>query len=269
MGSCGGRKLDEGEQFLRDAIKRMEMSTMTYAGLLKSLRLLAKDDLITKQCASDILEPLFEDHDKNDKVYKKAQRKLYDYVMTSLHEKTNIYQVIFYIYPFLNHRGEERIVKIYEIFNHINRQEMNYHKLSAWFKKYIELCTDIANNHIYYEMEPGKAKDELSKLISEVYTSDHINTKLNYYMEGLRADKNDNSHITEEEFVKHFRNFDFSSFEDIRDRFLIDYGKSFFKQKIAVLALKIVANKPLYLSRYKNISFNEYLFKLKDQNFFN
>lgn len=224
MGNCCGRRYDEGEEFVRSTITRMELATATFEGLLKTLNLHAKDGFVSKKYASDVLEPLFVDHDKKETTYARAQRKLYDYVMHSLKDNTNVYEVLFYVYPFINHRGEERVVKLFELFNHINGEQLTHQKLALWFKKYLEYVTDVINNQIYYELESGKAKNELSELIAKVYTSAHISTKFNFYMEGLRADVLDHSLITRDEFVRHFRNYDLSRFEDVRDRFLIDYG---------------------------------------------
>jgi hypothetical protein len=224
MGACCGRSMNSGEERIRLAIVDTEflLSLFTYDKLLETLNKNAVDGKISKEKFQELL-PLFFTHDKERNRYFNYHKKLFDHLSQCISIHASVYEVLFFLYPYISHHEEAVTDKFYDIVYNLNNKVLQYSRFRASMKRYVEEVTVHLTSIFYRETEEGPVKDDLAKLSQNVFNNDNVNKELKYYVDGVIKDPSDTKLVGPVELHNHLKERRFTNWQDIRNRFLDEY----------------------------------------------
>ena len=121
MGQCCSNQHHVlGEEFVSHLLQNpsLKLRFFTYNKLLNEIVSKRVQQEIKKKHIDELLIPQFYDTTSKDNtaIYYK---NIFDYILTQLQEVNNMYIVILYFYPFINHEGEKCEETMYGIFQYI------------------------------------------------------------------------------------------------------------------------------------------------------
>ena len=230
MGSCCvANSTLIGEQFIRDILndESFKLRKFTYMELLNEVVSKRVEQEIPKEHVKQFLLPEFYDVGQSDsnEVYINS---IFSYIMDHLNEKNNMYLVILYFYPFINHKDEKTYDKFFDTIRFITQShklEIGRENVRHWLFQYISFCSWGITYAIRTKMPPADdLNNSIKLLLKGPYSEDKLNNFLDKLMNAL-TDGNPEEIINAEMFKKMFEKYDISSIENIRD-FLLDENEN-------------------------------------------
>ena len=222
MGSCCvANSTLMGEQFIRDVLadESLKLRNFSYMELLNETVSKRVEQEIPKEHVKQFLFPEFYDsnNSQSNEVYINS---IFNQILDHLEEKNNMYLVLLYFYPFINHTNEKK----HEIFFNLIRFITQSHKLEIsrenvrqWLFQYISFCSWGITNAVRKKMPPS---DDLNNSVKLLLKGPYSENKLNNLLEKLMNALTDGipeEVITLDMFKKMFEIFDISSIENVRD----------------------------------------------------
>lgn len=231
MGGCCSRTDNIAEDHLRNVVSHLNISEMKYETVSKEILELATKDEINKKTAEQYLKNLILEPNKkaanniNSQKLKKIQQKIFNFLTNTTKPKINVHELLFKLFPYCIPDSDNQLnaSNLFSLVFHLTNRETQVKKVEAVFKQYIENVTETLNHIIFSEQENGEINERLSKLMSEVYTQEHILIATKDYMKELKKQEIDSSIVTVNEFNKHFKELSFADYKDIRNYFLINF----------------------------------------------
>ena len=179
---------------------------------------------IPKEHVKQFLLPEFYNGDKSDanEIYINS---IFNYIIEHLEEKNNMYLVLLYFYPFINHENEEKHDKFFSTIRFITQShklEISRENVRQWLFQYISFCSWGITYAIRIKMPPADdLNNSIKLLLKGPFSEDKLNNFLDKLMEAL-TDGNPAEVITLNMFKKMFEKYDISSIENIRDFLLAE-----------------------------------------------
>ena len=222
MGSCCvANSTLLGEQFIRDILadESLKLRTFTYMELLNEIVSKRVEQEIPKEHVKQFLFPEFYDSNNSDSndVYINS---IFNQILNHLEEKNNMYLVILYFYPFINHTNEKKHENFFNLIRFITQShqlEISRENVRQWLFQYISFCSWGITNAVRTKMPPS---DDLSNSVKLLLKGPYSESKLNNLLERLMNALTDGipeEIITLDMFKKMFEIFDISSIENVRD----------------------------------------------------
>ena len=227
MGSCCvSNSTLIGEQFIRDILsdESFKLRKFTYMELLNEIVSKRVEQEIPKEHVKQFLFPEFYDGDKSDsnEIYINS---IFNYIMEHLEEKNNMYLVLLYFYPFINHEKEDKADKFFSIIRFITQShklEISRENVRQWLFQYISFCTWGVTYAIRIKMPPADdLNNSIKLLLKGPYSEDKLNNFLDKMMNTL-TNRIPEEVIKLDMFKKLFEKYDLSNIENIRDFLLAE-----------------------------------------------
>ena len=227
MGSCCvSNSTLIGEQFIRDILsdESFKLRKYTYMELLNEIVSKRVEQEIPKEHVKQFLFPEFFDGDKSDsnEIYINS---IFNYIMEHLEEKNNMYLVLLYFYPFINHEKEDKADKFFSIIRFITQShklEISRENVRQWLFQYISFCTWGVTYAIRIKMPPADdLNNSIKLLLKGPYSEDKLNNFLDKMMNTL-TNRIPEEVIKLDMFKKLFEKYDLSNIENIRDFLLAE-----------------------------------------------
>lgn len=218
MGQCCSNQHHVlGEEFVSHLLQNpsLKLRFFTYNKLLNEIVSKRVQQEIKKKHIDELLIPQFYDTTSKDNtaIYYK---NIFNYILTQLQEVNNMYIVILYFYPFINHEGEKCEETMYGIFQYIS-QKLTVQALEDNLLKYITFCTQGLTYAIWNKCDDPNIVSALDELNTNVYNSQNIKRFVDQIMFDIKRNSNGtNSIVNKEDFNKILLKWDISSAESIR-----------------------------------------------------
>ena len=222
MGSCCvSNSTLMGEQFIRDVLadESLELRNFTYMELLNEIVSKRVEQEIPKEHVKQFLFPEFYDsnNSQSNEVYINS---IFNQILDHLEEKNNMYLVLLYFYPFINHTNEKKHENFFNLIRFITQShklEISRENVRQWLFQYISFCSWGITNAVRKKMPPS---DDLNNSVKLLLKGPYSENKLNNLLEKLMNALTDGipeEIITLDMFKKMFEIFDISSIENVRD----------------------------------------------------
>ena len=227
MGSCCASNSNLiGEQFIRDILndESLKIRKYNYMELLNEIVSKRVEQEIPKENIKQFLIPEFYDADKTESndVY---INEIFTYILNQLQERNNMYLVLIYFYPFINHDDEKSPENFFNIIRFITqslRSEITRENVRKWLFNYILFCSWGITISIAKKLPPS---DDLNNSINSLINGPYSENKLNEFLEKLMniiTGGKDEEIIDLDMFKKMFEQYNILSIENVRDYLLAE-----------------------------------------------
>ena len=228
MGSCCVSNSSLlGEQFIREILsdESLKLRNYTYIELLNEIVSKRVEQEIPKLHVKQFLFPEFYDAEKSqlnsNDIYINA---IFNYILTRLDERNNMYLVLFYFYPFIRHDNDKKASTFFDTIRFITQShtiDISRENVRQWIFQYISFCSWGITYAVRTKMPPSDDLNQsIKSLLTEAYSEDNLNDFLDKLMNVL-TDGVPKEKITLDMFNKMFEQYDISNIENIRD-FLLE-----------------------------------------------
>ena len=224
MGSCCVSNSSLlGEQFIREILsdESLKLRNYTYIELLNEIASKRVEQEIPKLHVKQFLFPEFYDAEKSqlnsNDIYINA---IFNYILTRLDERNNMYLVLFYFYPFIRHDNDKKASTFFDTIRFITQShtiDISRENVRQWIFQYISFCSWGITYAVRTKMLPSDDLNQsIKSLLTEAYSEDNLNDFLDKLMNVL-TDGVPKEKITLDMFNKMFEQYDISNIENIRD----------------------------------------------------
>ena len=226
MGSCCTNNSNLiAENFIREILKdeSLQLRKYNYMELLNEIVSKRVEQEIPKDHVKQFLIKEFYDPNKTESndVYIES---IFNYILEHLEERNNMYLVLIYFYPFINHDQEkvhENFFNIIRFITQSHRLEISRENVRKWLFNYISFCSWGITYAIRIKLPPSDdLNNSFASLLNGPYSEDKLNNFLDRMMNALTNGLGEEI-INLEMFEKMFKQYDISSLENIRD-FLLE-----------------------------------------------
>lgn len=222
MGACCTSNVNLiGEQFIRDILQTesLNLRSMDYMDLLNEIVSKRVEQEIPKNHIKEYIIPDVYDPAKNmsNDIY---VQPIFTYILSQLNEKSNMYIVLLYFYPFIKHDKEKTYDNFFNCLRYVTQSlllQIDQNDVFTWLLKYISFCTygvtSAVNSVIQTSDDVSISLNEIIKgPFSENNIVKFVKKLMNVMTEGNKGDL-----ITCEMFKKLFNEYDISTIENVRD----------------------------------------------------
>ena len=211
---CGNSYNVIGEEFVKKVLKdeSLKLKNYDYIRLLNSIADIRVQQEIFKVHIDEYLIPSYYKENENSEfqIYVKS---IFDYIMSQLKEKNNMYLVLMYFYVFINHENEKVNENLFSIFRYI-AQILTVEDLKFWLTKYITFCTKGITFTIWQKCNDTSISQTLDELNTNVYSEQNIKKLVSHLLRNVEKE-GEKSVVKLEQFQEMCKNYDLSSYEGI------------------------------------------------------
>jgi hypothetical protein len=211
---CGNSYNVIGEEFVKKVLKdeSLKLKNYDYIRLLNSIADIRVQQEIFKVHIDEYLIPSYYKENENSEfqIYVKS---IFDYIMSQLKEKNNMYIVLMYFYVFINHENEKVDENLFSIFRYI-AQILTVEDLKFWLTKYITFCTKGITFTIWQKCNDTSISQTLDELNTNVYSEQNIKKLVSHLLRNVEKE-GEKSVVKLEQFQEMCKNYDLSSYEGI------------------------------------------------------
>ena len=211
---CGNSYNVIGEEFVKKVLKdeSLKLKNYDYIRLLNSIADIRVQQEIFKVHIDEYLIPSYYKENENSEfqIYVKS---IFDYIMSQLKEKNNMYIVLMYFYVFINHENEKVDENLFSIFRYI-AQILTVEDLKFWLTKYITFCTKGITFTIWQKCNDTSISQTLDELNTNVYSEQNIKKLVSHLLRNVEKE-GEKSVVKLEQFQEMCKNYDLSSYEGL------------------------------------------------------
>ena len=211
---CGNSYNVIGEEFVKKVLKdeSLKLKNYDYIRLLNSIADIRVQQEIFKVHIDEYLIPSYYKENENSEfqIYVKS---IFDYIMSQLKEKNNMYIVLMYFYVFINHENEKVNENLFSIFRYI-AQILTVEDLKFWLTKYITFCTKGITFTIWQKCNDTSISQTLDELNTNVYSEQNIKKLVSHLLRNIEKE-GEKSVVKLEQFQEMCKNYDLSSYEGL------------------------------------------------------
>ena len=215
MGQCCGNQYHiMGEEFISRLLQdeTFSLKDYDYNRLLNDIVSKRIQQEIHKKHIKDLLIP---DFYKKPSQFEKYYQSIFDYSLTTLEEKNNMYSVILLYYPFINHRDEKVEETMFGFFTYIN-VKLTIKALEESLIRYVTYCTKGVTFAVWQKCEDHNLAVALDELNTNVYREENIKRFVEKMMFDMKKKRGENVLVEKEDFKNLMMKWNLSSCENIR-----------------------------------------------------
>ena len=211
---CGNSYNVIGEEFVKKVLKdeSLKLKNYDYIRLLNSIADIRVQQEIFKVHIDEYLIPSYYKENANSE-FQLYVKSIFDYIMSQLKEKNNMYLVLMYFYVFINHENEKVDENLFSIFRYI-AQILTVEDLKFWLTKYITFCTKGITFTIWQKCNDTSISQTLDELNTNVYSEQNIKKLVSHLLRNVEKE-GEKSVVKLEQFQEMCKNYDLSSYEGI------------------------------------------------------
>ena len=225
MGSCCvNENKYKGEDFVKLLLiePNLKLRKINYNDLLNKIFDARVEQLVPKKHVIQYLIPEFYDKEEtnNNNIFFQS---IFNIIVNKLEDNNNMYIVLLYFYPFINHIDEKSYQNFFKFIRFItksSKNEVEKEKTQKILKKYIIFCTRDITYAIYVKCnDSDRMKRSMLNLLNLGFSENNIDTFLSKLM-SLLTDNEKNQIIKVDDFQKLFQEYDIASIEKVRSYLL-------------------------------------------------
>jgi hypothetical protein len=211
---CGNNYNVLGEEFVKRVLndESLRLKTFDYMRLLNDIANIRVQQEIYKVHIDEFLIPKFYKENANSE-YQIYIKSIFDYIISQLNEKNNMYAVLMYFYVFINHNNEKVDENLFSIFRYI-ALNLTVEDLRFWLTKYITFCTKGITFTIWQKCNDTSVSQALDDLNTNVYSEQNIKKLVSNLLKNIEKE-GEKSVVKIEQFKEICKNCDLSTFEGI------------------------------------------------------
>ena len=211
---CGNSYNVIGEEFVKKVLKdeSLKLKNYDYIRLLNSIADIRVQQEIFKVHIDEYLIPSYYKENANSE-FQLYVKSIFDYIMSQLKEKNNMYLVLMYFYVFINHENEKVDENLFSIFRYI-AQILTVEDLKFWLTKYITFCTKGITFTIWQKCNDTSISQTLDELNTNVYSEQNIKKLVSHLLRNVEKE-GEKSVVKLEQFQEMCKNYDLSSYEGL------------------------------------------------------
>ena len=225
MGSCcASENKYLGEDFVKVLLidPNLKLRKINYDELLNKIFDTRVEQLVPKKHIIQYLLPeCYEQKETN--INNKFLQSVFDTIINKLEDNNNMYIVLLYFYPFINHTNEksyQNFFKCVKFITKTNKKEIEKEAVQKILKKYITFCTKDVTYAIYIKCsDSDNIKGSMSNLLNQAFSENNIDI-LSAKLMSLLTDNDKKQTINVDDFQKLFKEYDIASIENVRSYLL-------------------------------------------------
>jgi hypothetical protein len=222
MGVCCSRSTNPGEELVRSVLSdpHFTLNSLTYEQLKALLENKGANGTITKNQYVELYSSFYNHstENPNQKIYK----KILDFISEKFSsDRISIFEVLYFLFPFIDHKGQKDLDKFYFILNNIHKNNLTITKFEESLRRYVELCTLDITKAVFQVIDNGPEREELNKGLDEYFINENVRNETKRLVANIL--KTENTPISPEEFYMYFKEVDIAKYDDVRDAFLNSY----------------------------------------------
>ena len=161
MGCCFLPSLTSGEDYIRRIIHSMNVWDTSYRELKSQLINNSLNDLIDKQTVKDVIFKSYAETEEH--------KLILDMILFRLQDKSSIYWVLYYLFPFLSF-SETSYLNFYEVILHLNKkQPPTLEDILKYLKYYYEFVLISITEELKNYLSKNKDKTgDKSEIVSDI-----------------------------------------------------------------------------------------------------
>lgn len=166
--------------------------------------------------------PVF--YEKKDNPYEKYHTELFNHILFFLKEKNNMYDVILFFYPFIDHTDEDVAKTFYSFIKYIYGQATLKNILDILLK-YFKYLTREINNVIIVCAEDKKVSDYLKENNELIFNDQNISSFIAIKMFDILKKYGENEVVPCEYFESVINRINLGNFSKVRHLFYNQFGE--------------------------------------------
>lgn len=163
-------------------------------------------------------------YEKNDNPYEKYHTELFNHILFFLKEKNNMYDVILFFYPFIDHTDEDVSKTFYSFIKYIYGQATLKNILDI-LSKYFKYLTREINNVVIACEENKNVSDQLKENNELIFNDQNISNFIAVKMFDILKKYGENEVVPCEYFESVMNKINLGSFSKIRHLFYNQFGE--------------------------------------------
>ncbi len=222
---CGGVSLNEGENYIQCIFSPQffRLASYDYNRLLNTIvKYRIEQEIHKKQVEENIIPEFFDKKDKTNP-YLIQHKAFFDEILSQLNEKNNMYTVLLYFYPFINHKNENVEDKLYELFNFVHhsiKQEL----FIQLFEKYIKFVTSDLTLVLWSKEDNSAMKGALDEL-RNVFSEKNVKEAANRMIFPVIKELGSNEDVPVKLFRDSVKTYNVGDYKSVRMQILSQYGE--------------------------------------------
>jgi len=191
MGCCVNKVDTKDEDFTRDIISDLKISTINYKDLRENLfTYMKKKKVIEKKRIEDKLEEIFYENDKNLNPNLLIHKQIFQEIFFLFNENVKLYEILLFLYPLLNKINKEEHNEFIEILvNYFDSDYFSYEDLHKIILKLFQFSTQKITEIVESQLSDTKIKNNLKAINNYYFCIAKIHKKVNHFL---------NKYVTEE-----------------------------------------------------------------------
>jgi hypothetical protein len=227
MGLCCSSRASSyiGEDYVHTIIddKKFKFQYYDYFKLFNLILDKRQENCIQKSLIKkEILPLLIEEKDNN---FLKYHNAITNEILNKLQDKSNIYEVLFYFYPLINHKNEKTNETLFMIISYISGGELKFKEFKQCLIKYFEFCTKNITYAIWSNLPQNEIKDSLDELNTQVFTDNNITKAVMKLIEPLNKKFKDEDVIDMEIVNEVYKMESVANYVNVRELMICNYGE--------------------------------------------
>ena len=221
MGCCNPLPVS-GEAFITEIFQdpNFKLKDYSYNHLLNFLSdFLINQELHKKYIEEQIIPSFYHHHNYENKKY---YQSFFKEILNNLQDRNNMYNVLIYFYPFIEHNNENVENNLYSIFIYIGgKGYLNLKLMIECIENYIKFVTITITKIVLKNTNDELMQNSLNDLLNRVYTEKNIQNFLATNLFELLKLYGQNDIIPVETFIEYTRRLDLGYFHELRNRIYI------------------------------------------------
>ena len=163
-------------------------------------------------------------NNKNKNKFIKAHEALIKEIFMDLPSVPTNNSILFWLFPFMNHRNEESETILYELFKGECQGKFDLNGLREVLDSYVDNLTKKLTFVFWMSTSNSELKNAFDEMNATVYTSENVNKYIDTLIVGLKNYANSNEVISKEDFIKNFKAYHLYSYQDVRHAIYSEVG---------------------------------------------
>ena len=216
MGQCCATPSDsQGEDYINNILssENFYLKNFTYEEMKKKIESFPQktNDFVR----SEIMKIAY-NNNKNKNKFIQAHEALIKEIFMDLPSVPTNNSILFWLFPFMNHRNEESEAILYELFKGECQDKFDLNGLREVLDSFVDNLTKKLTFVFWMSTTNSELRNEFDEMNATVYTSENVNKYIEMLIVGLKNYANSNEVISKEDFIKNFKSNHLYSYQDVR-----------------------------------------------------
>lgn len=224
MGSCCTSSINmNGELFIRELLKNkaLKFRDYDYMDLLNAIvTKRVEQEIPIKHIREYLIPEIYESYEADN--FDLYFQSIFEKIISNLEKNNNMYKVLFYFYPFINHNKEKTYENFFNCMRFMTKSTqlaIEREKVKEWLLKYVKFCTKGITEAVASKCPPGdEIYNSLEMINNKLFSEENLQEFVDRLKECLTDEKGNQSDlVTEEMYKKMINKYDIANLENVRE----------------------------------------------------